>query len=349
VLYDNSSSCVFINGQVSEPFDITTGVLQGDVLAPFLFIIVIDYVSKLSAGKYGYMTHKGTSNDASGRCMRHSTHTVSRLVNDLAFADDIALLENTNSQAQSQLDSLRHNALTVGLEINVKKTEQMRLNQPATSSPPPPLIIDGQSIEIVDEFKYLGSYMGSTEKDVANRIALAWGAFNKLKPILTRTGKPSVKLKLRLFNAACISILLYGCESWVLTAQQANKFDVFARTCYRIILGIRQSEAHITNKKLYQLADNARPTTQVIRERQLQFTGHCLRMNEKEPANIYALYTSSVAKNRRGKPRRSYLDQISAYLCSDRQIRLEATEIVKLASDRKAWKKIVIAPHQPDR
>ena len=349
VLYDNSSSRVFINGQVSEPFDITTGVLQGDVLAPFLFIIVIDYVSKLSAGGYGYVTHKGSSNDSSGRNMRRTTRNISRLVNDLAFADDIALLENSNLQAQCQLDSLRQNASTVGLEINIKKTEQMRLNQPATSPPPPPLLIDGQPIEIVDEFKYLGSFMGSTDKDVANRIGLAWAAFNKLKRILARSGKPSVKLKLRLFNAACISILLYGCESWVLTAQHAKKLDVFARTCYRIILGVRQTEAHMTNEQLYKLADNARPITKVIRERQLQFTGHCLRMSDNELANIYAIYSSSVAPNRRGKPKRSYLDQISTYLCADRQIRPDAAEIVKLASDRKNWKKIVAAPKQPDR
>ena len=231
VLYDHSSSRVYVAGQTSESFNITTGVLQGDLLAPFLFIIVMDYVSKSSAGEFGYMTHKGASNNLNGRSMRTTTRSTDRRVNDLAFTDDIALLENENSQAQKQLDALRNSAATVGLEINVLKTEQMRLNQPLISSspPPPPLLIDDQPIKIVDEFKYLGSYMGSTDKDVHNRIALAWVAFTKLKPILTsRSGKPSVKLKLRLFNAACISILLYGCESWVLTAEQTNKLDVYA-------------------------------------------------------------------------------------------------------------------------
>jgi hypothetical protein len=51
---------VYIEGQLSEQFKVTTGVLQGDVLAPFLFIIVIDYVSTLSAGDLGYITHIGT-------------------------------------------------------------------------------------------------------------------------------------------------------------------------------------------------------------------------------------------------------------------------------------------------
>jgi hypothetical protein len=94
---------------------------------------------------------------------------------------------------------------------------------------------------------------------------------------------------MRFFDAACASILLYGCETWMLTAQQAKKLDVYARTCYRIILGIAQSESHTTNEQLYARA-RARPISTIIRERQLSFIGHCLRMPNDEPENIYALY-----------------------------------------------------------
>jgi hypothetical protein len=125
---------------------------------------------------------------------------------------------------------------------------QMRLNLPANSNIPAPTI-NGEPIAVVNDFKYLGSYMSSSEKDVNNRITLAWAAFHKLKVILTsKTGKPSDKIKMRLFDTACVSILLYGCETWTLTAQQAKKLNVYARTCYRIILGIVQSESHTTNK-----------------------------------------------------------------------------------------------------
>ena len=349
VLYDNSTSRVYIDGTESEPFNITTGVLQGDVLAPFLFIIVIDYISKLSAGNYGYLTHKGTA--TTGRVTRVTTHRVDRKMNDLAFADDIAELENDNTQAQKQLDELRHHASTVGLEINDQKTEQMRQNIPDTDTSPPQLCIDGQPIKIVDEFKYLGSYVGSTENDINNRIALAWAAFTRLKSILTsRSGKPAVKIKIRLFNAACVSILLYACETWVLTAQLTNKLDIFARKCYRIMLGQRQSETHMTNAQLYKEV-NARPISDIIRERQLQFTGHCLRMPNDEPANSYALYTSNIKSNLRGRGRKTYLDQVSEYLGigNDGEKNSAANEIVKHAKDKSIWKKLVAAPKQPDR
>jgi hypothetical protein len=50
-----------------------------------------------------------------------------------------------------------------GLEINVKKTVQMRLNDDGNE---PNIMIDNQPVEIANEFKYLGSHISSTKKDV---------------------------------------------------------------------------------------------------------------------------------------------------------------------------------------
>ena len=131
VLYTNSTSRVFVEGEISDPFKITTGVLQGDVLAPFLFIIVIDYVSSLSAGNYGYLTHKAIERKNPRAARSNSSVSASapeRKLNDLAFADDVALLENDIKRAQEQLDAFKNSAALVGLRLNTKKTEQMQLN-----------------------------------------------------------------------------------------------------------------------------------------------------------------------------------------------------------------------------
>ena len=115
----------------------------------------------------------------------------------------------------------------------------------------PTTCIGSKPIGVVKDFKYLGSHMASIDRDINSRIALAWVTFNKIKTILTsRTDKPSVKLKMRLYNAACISVLLYGCETWVLTKQQSNRLDVHTRVCIRLMMAIRQSEDHITNSVL---------------------------------------------------------------------------------------------------
>ena len=138
----------------------------------------------------------------------------------------MALLENSNSRAQNKLDAYRDRAATVGLQLNVKKTEQMQLNQPGGVAATK-LVSDGQEIKVVDDFKYLGSHVGLATNDISARIALAWVAFAKLKPIL-KASRPTVKFKMRLFNAAVVSVLLYGCETWVITEELAKKLDVFA-------------------------------------------------------------------------------------------------------------------------
>jgi hypothetical protein len=207
---------------------------------------------------------------------------------------------------------------------------------------------NGENIERVEDFKYLGSYVGTTEKDLDARIALTWVAFDKLRPILT-SSKLAKKLRLRFLNASCISILLYDCESWTLDEKLKTKVDVFVRKIYRIMFGIRQSEVHMTNKELYAFTEQ-QETSKEIRRRQLKFIGHILRMPTNEPANTYALYKSEIkTSNRKGRPRYSYLDQISTALTGDQKIKMDAKEIAELAMDKNGWNRRFVALNKPGR
>ena len=66
---------------------------------------------------------------------------------------------------------------------------------------------EDQEIEIVDEFKYLGSNMSSSEKDMKCRKGQAWSAFRSLEKIWTPRST-SIELKIRIYQASCLSILL---------------------------------------------------------------------------------------------------------------------------------------------
>jgi hypothetical protein len=321
-------------------------VLQGDVLAPFLFIIVIDYISKLSAGEHGYITHIGTQEPEVGERVRQTTQILTRQqrTNELTFADDMALLESTILRAQQQLDDNRREARSVGLEINEKKTETLIINAPEDVTN---LQIDGRDIAIVKDFKYLGAYVGSTANDIKHRIALAWVAFDKLKGIL-RSPKPSLqRIKMRLFKAACVSTLLYGCETWVLTEAQSEQLDIFARTCYRIMLGIYQAEVHMTNEELYKRAGE-KPISTTIRERQLQFVGHCLRMPSNEPANIFAIYSHSGRPLPTGRPCKRYIEQISNHIWPG-ETTIDVNQITRWAKDKTQWAGIISGNKKPKK
>ena len=112
VLYKNSKSAVMmVDGNLSDPFDVTTGVLQGDVLAPFLFVVLVDYLLKKATSQLdsGVVTHP-----------RHSRRHLVKPLNDLDFADDIALLESSISQAQAQLSKTAEAVADLGQGHNRK-------------------------------------------------------------------------------------------------------------------------------------------------------------------------------------------------------------------------------------
>ena len=81
------------DASISVPFQVTTGVLHGDVLAPFLFITLIDYLMMKATQNIepGVVTHPRLSR-------RYPTESLQ----DMDFADDIALLESSMENAQAQ-------------------------------------------------------------------------------------------------------------------------------------------------------------------------------------------------------------------------------------------------------
>ena len=95
-------------------------------------------------------------------------------------------------------------------------------------------------------------------------------------------------------EAACISILLYDREWWILTEISIDKLCIFARTWYRIMLGIKQSRDHVINESLYHLIAQA-----LLHYRQLKFTGHCILMPTNEPTSHFVIYESKIRSSLR--------------------------------------------------
>ena len=96
------------------------------------------------------------------------------------------------------------------------------------------LELDGEDIENVEDFQYLSSYIASTGKDIKYRKGKAWSAFWKLDRVWKSPA--SLQQKVQLFKASALSVVLYGCESWVLTSDLCRQLDSFQTSCFRIIL-----------------------------------------------------------------------------------------------------------------
>ena len=209
----------------------------------------------------------------------------------------------------------------------------------ANCHPHPTLQVYGEPINHVTDFKYLGSKMASAASDLKRRKALAWSAFWKLER-LWKSSQLSISAKVNLFYTTCVTILLYGCESWVLSQDMESKINAFATSCYRIMLDIKRKDC-ISNTILYSTT-NTEPLIHHVRHRQLSFLGHILRLPEEEPVRRYALYIPPHGKRRPGRPRTSYLAYIQRVLGYDKGM-IQAEQIATLAKDRCAWRNLVIA------
>ena len=153
MLYKNTRARVKSPDGDTEYFDVVAGVLQGDTLAPYLFIICLDYVLRASIDsnkELGFTLVKA-------RSRRYPEMTIA----DADYADDIALMSNTVSQAEKLLHHVENAAKEIGLYINAEKTEHVSYNQAGSITS-----LCGELIKSVSEFKYLGSNIASTERDV---------------------------------------------------------------------------------------------------------------------------------------------------------------------------------------
>ena len=275
ILYRNTKVKVRSTDGDTEYFDIVAGVLQGDTLAPYLFIICLDYVRRTSIDKIKENGFELTKK----RSRRYPATTIT----DADYADDIAILANTPDQAETQLHSLERAAANIGLYVNAHKTEYMCYNQTGDIS-----TLEGTPLKLVDKFTYLGSSVESTEKDIETRLAKAWTAINRLS-IIWKSDLTD-KMKRSFFQTAVISILLYGCTTWTLTKRLEKKLDGNYTRMLRAILN-RSWRQHPTRHQLY---GHLPPITKTIPVRRARHAGHCWRSRDELISDVL-LWTPHMA------------------------------------------------------
>ena len=97
--------------------------------------------------------------------------------------------------------------------------------------------VKGQKLGTVTSFKYLGAVVSDdgSKPEVLSRIAQATAALTKLKPIW-RDNNISLGSKVKLMRSLVISIFMYACESWTLTAALEKRTQAFEMRCYRRLL-----------------------------------------------------------------------------------------------------------------
>ena len=247
-LYEDFQCAVIDENETSEWFPVMTGVKQGCCMSGFLFLLVIDWVMR-----------RNVEGERTGIRWNFSS-----MLEDLDFADDLALLYSAMNHLQSKTSRLTENAAKVGLKLNAKKCKVMKANSRSDDK----LKVGDNEVEEVESFIYLGANVtrdGGGTADVQKRRAIASGQMKRLSNIW-KASNISRKTKATLFKSLVLSTLLYGCETWKLTHGEEKKLDTFQTKCLRRIFKIRWQQ-HISNKRILEIAETGTISEEVRKKK----------------------------------------------------------------------------------
>ena len=140
--------------------------------------------------------------------------------------------------------------------------------------------LDGTPLKLVDKFTYQESSVSSTEKDIDTRLTKAGTAIDRLS-IIWKSDLTD-KMKCSFFQGVVVSILLYGCTTWMLTKQLEKKLD---GNCIRMLGAIlnKSWRQHPTRHQLY---GHLPPITKTIQVRRTRHAGHCWRSRVELISNV---------------------------------------------------------------
>ena len=258
-----------------------------------------------------------------GLTKKRSKRYPAKTITDADYADDLALLANTPNQAETLLHSLERDAAGIGLHVNAHKTEYMCYNQTGNTT-----TLDRASMRLVDKFTYLGSSVSSTENDIDTRLTKAWTAIDRLS-IIWKSDLTD-EMKRSFFQAAVVSILLYGCTTWTLTKRLKKKLDGNFTRMLRAILN-KSWRQHPTRRQLYGYLP---PITKTIQVRRARHAGHCWRSKDELVSDVL-LWTPTYGQAKAGRPARTYIQQ----LCEDTGCNPE--DLPEAMNDREKWREMV--------
>ena len=194
-----------------------------------------------------------------------------RNINNLRYADDTTLMAESEEELKSLLMKVKEESKEVGLKLNIQKTKIM------ASGPIPSWQIDGETMETVTDFIFLGSRItadGDCSHGIKRRLLLGRKVMTNLDSILRSRDIP-FPTKVRLVKAMVFPVVMYGCESWIVKKAEHRRIDTFELWCWRRLLRIPWT-ARRCNQSIVKEISSGISLEGMMLKLKLQYFGHLM-------------------------------------------------------------------------
>ena len=293
-------------------FEISKGVRQGCILSPYLFNLYGEIIMR-NAGLYdnniGIKVH-------------------GRAINNLRYADDTTLIAETKEDLGELIRNVKKASKEAGLLLNLKKTEVM------TTAELNNVEVDGESIEVVQEFNFLGCTLTRTSdhtKEIRRRLMLGRKAMTNLTTIM-KDKNITLNTKIRITEALVFPVVTYGSETWVIRKAEMKKIEAFELWVWRRLLRVPWTSRR-TNEWVLGQIKTERSLLNTIRKRQLTYYGHINRADNSLEKLI--MQGKIEGKRGRGRPATKWFDNIKTMTTRS------VYQLNKDTKDRAGWRRQV--------
>ena len=157
-----------------------------------------------------------------------------RNISNLRYADDTTLMAESEEELMSLLMKVKEKSEEAGLKLNIQQTKIM------ASSPVISWQIDGETMETVTDFIFLGSKItlgGDCNHEIKRHLLLGRKAMTNFDSIL-KSRDITLPTKIHIVKAMVFPVVMYECESWTIKRDECQRIDAFELWCWRRLLRV---------------------------------------------------------------------------------------------------------------
>ncbi len=374
-MYHNARARVRVGSSLSEEFDVKVGVHQGSVLSPLLFIIVLEALSEFTEGCPWELLYaddlalvaksmeelkvklQNWKHAMEAKGLRVNMGKTKVMVSNRALAPvtnegnyPCSICHRGTGAGAIGCTSCRqwvHRATKCsGIQGRTKISNEQAStfvcractgeHVEQSFQMPDPLVLDGDTLDTVDRFCYLGDTIGAgggARECTVARTRCAWKKFRALLPVLT-SRRFSLRKKGRAYRACVRSVLLYACETWAVKEEDTQRIVRTDRAMIRWICGVSPKDERSSEELLKLL--NIECIRQTMRNDRLRWLGHVERKGEED-------WVSKVRKvemgpKGRGRPLKNW-DEVLRVDKKEKGIPEGGKSYQKLVQSREGWQK----------